>query len=424
MERRAVRLLYLCSDFGIDPAGTKGASIHVRSVTRAMCEIGHDVRILSPKGGCIPDHPAQPILGVGGGPAESMGKLLKKWLVDHGLTDAPARELRPLIYNAWVGEPALAALRENPPEAILERLSLFSHVGIDLSEALDVPLVVEMNAPLADEAEAYRALQLRPLAREIEGRVLRRADGVVVVSQALAKRLVEAGVRPERVHVVPNGADPSFFTGIPPRESCRARWELDGAFVVGFVGSLKPWHGVDVLLRAFERLHRDDPRARLLIVGEGPWAPSLRGLAIDLGLGDRVTFTGALPHAEIPRVLGALDVAVAPFLQVHDFYFSPIKMFEYMAAGLCVVGSRLGQIAGVVQDGVNGLLCEPDDPESLYRTLRRAQGDAALRRRLGSAARESIRAGYTWTHTARRLTRVIEDAIAAQRTKREAAAIL
>jgi glycosyltransferase involved in cell wall biosynthesis len=315
-----------------------------------------------------------------------------------------------LIYNAWACEPALAALKEEPPDAIIERLSLFGHVGVDLSEALGVPLIIEMNAPLVDEAEAYRLLQLRALAREIERRVLRRADAVVVVSQALAQRLVETGVELTKVHVVPNGADGAIFENVPPRESCRARWDLDGAFVVGFVGSLKPWHGVDVLLRAFDRLRRDDPRVRLLIVGDGPSATSVRELAGDLDLGKSVVFTGVLPHEEIPAALGAMDVAVAPFVDVPGFYFSPIKMFEYMAAGLCVAASRLGQLAEVIEDSVNGLLCDPDDPESLYRTLRKAQTDPELRRRLGSAARETVQVRYTWTHTARALTQVIEHA--------------
>jgi glycosyltransferase involved in cell wall biosynthesis len=185
---------------------------------------------------------------------------------------------------------------------------------------------------------------------------------------------------------------------------------LDGTFVVGFVGSLKPWHGVDVLLRAFERLRRDDRRVRLLIAGDGPSAPSLRELAGELDLGESVVFTGALPHEGIPEALGAMDVAVAPFVDVPGFYFSPIKMFEYMAAGLCVAASRLGQLAEVIEDGVNGLLCNPDDPESLYRTLRKAQTDPELRCRLGSAASETVRTRYTWSHAARALTQVIEHA--------------
>jgi len=402
-----VRLLYVCSDFGIDPNGTKGASIHLRSITRALCEVGHEVSILSPKGRAIPGHPARMLSSVSGGPAETMGRLLKQWLLQHDLSDAPARELRPLLYNAWAVTPTLAALREDPPEAVIERLSLFGHVGLDISRTLKVPLFVEMNAPIAHEAQTYRSLQLSGLARQIEERVLSAADGIAVVSQPLRERLIESGLDGQRVHVLPNGADSSVFEGIAGREECRAKWALGDAFVVGFVGSLKPWHGVEVLLRAVERLSQDDARVRLLVIGDGPAAESLRDLARRLGIEDRTVFAGALPHEQVPAALRAMDVAVAPFIDIPGFYFSPIKLFEYMAAGLCIVASRLGQLAEVIEDGGNGLLCESDDPRSLHDALRRACGDAGLRAKLGAAALETMRGGYTWKHTADRLIKVI-----------------
>lgn len=414
-----MRLLYVCSDFGIDPNGTKGASIHLRSITRALCEVGHEVSILSPKGGVIPGHPATMLSSISGGPAETVGKLLKTWLIEHEFNDAAARELRPLLYNAWAPKPALAAIRENPPDAIIERLSLFGHVGLDLGSALKVPLFVEMNAPLAEEAATYRSLQLSDLARRIEHRVLSGADGIAVVSQPLAKRLAESGIDERRVHVLPNGADLSVFDRVGARSECRARWNLGDAFVVGFVGSLKPWHGVEVLLRAVEPLTRDDPRVRLLVVGDGPAASSLRELALRLGIGDRAVFTGALAHEDIPAALRAMDVAVAPFIDIPGFYFSPIKLFEYMAAGLCVVASRLGQLAEVIEDGTNGLLCESDHPRSLYESLRRAHQDAELRERLGVAALETVRSRYTWKHTADRLAQLIEGATPRRRGRLE-----
>lgn len=340
-----------------------------------------------------------------------MGKLLKHWLIEHDLSDAAARELRPLLYNAWAVTPTLTALREQPPEAIIERLSLFGHVGLDLARALQIPYFIEMNAPLAEEAENYRSLQMGSLARQIEHRVLSAADGIAVVSQPLADRLVESGVDEHRVHVLPNGADFSSFERVPPRATSRERYGLGNGFVVGFVGSLKPWHGVEVLLRAVEQLSRDDAGVRLLIVGDGPAAGALRDMAERLGVADRTVFTGAISHDAIPMALATMDVAVAPFIDIPGFYFSPIKLFEYMAAGCCVVASRLGQIAEVIADGENGLLCESDDPKSLYEALARAHADSGFRRRLGEAARATIESRFTWRHTAQKLTTIIESSL-------------
>ena len=413
-----MRLLYVCSDFGIRPAGTKGASIHLRAITGALAEIGHEVWLLSPKEGPDEQHPVRRLLAPGCPPADESGKLLKRWLREHGLGEALARELRPLLYNAWVQDRALAALADAPPAAIVERLSLLGHVGVDLADALNVPLIVEVNALLVEEARAYRSLQLEQVAQPIERRVLERADAVLVVSAALADRLEALGIDRHKVHVIPNGADLAAFEQAPAREASRAALGLDGRFVVGFAGSLKVWHGVDVLLAAFERFLELEPEARLLIVGAGPAEETLKESVERTGITGSVVFTGAVPHAQIPGLLRAMDVGAAPFKPVENFYFSPIKLYEYMAAGLCVVASRLGQIQDVIADRENGLLCEPDDVESLYATLRTAWESAELRGRLGAAALDTVRARYTWRHTAAAAERVIQAAVAQYRDKR------
>lgn len=412
-----MRLLYVCSDFGIAPSGTKGASVHLRAITRALCDLGHEVLLLSPKNapdeantpGCgNRDHPVRPLLPGGCPPAEQTGRLLKRWLQDRGLRDSVARELRPLIYNAWVHGQALEALRSDPPDAIVERLSLFGHVGIDLAEALNVPLITEVNAPLVEEARTFRSLQLMDLAREIEQRVLFRADAVITVSAVLADKLAGTGVSRQKLHVIPNGVDVALFDGAPSREVCRTKLGFVDEFVIGFAGSLKEWHGVDVLLSAFALLRLDDPSARLLIVGTGPGESRLREKAAEMNMGEAVIFTGAVPHDRVPDLLRAMDVAVAPFCRVDSFYFSPIKLFEYMVSGTCVVASRLGQMTEVIQDGVNGFLFVAGDERDLCSVLDKARQSPDLRQRLGSQAAQTARARYTWSHTARATSSVIK----------------
>lgn len=412
-----MRLLYVCSDFGIPPSGTKGASIHLRAITRALCDLGHEVLLLSPKKGPGDSHPARPLLSEERSPADRIGRLLKRWLQYRGLEDSVARELRPLIYNASIHDPASESLADRRPDAILERLSLFGHVGIDLADSLNVPLVVEVNAPLTDEARRFRSLQLTDLARQIEHRVLARADAVLAVSTPLAEWLTENEVSPDKVHVVANGVDVVRFETAPSREVCRAKLGLTDEFSVGFAGSLKDWHGVDVLLGAFRLLLRDDTSARLLIVGSGPAEARLRRAAVEMEMADSVHFTGAVPHERVPELLRAMDVAVAPFRHLDCFYFSPIKVFEYMACGVCVVASRLGQIAEVIEDGVNGLLCAPDDERDLQAALTRARRSPDLRRRLGAQALHTVRARYTWARAAGETSRVIQSVIDTRRVR-------
>jgi len=183
--------------------------------------------------------------------------------------------------------------------------------------------------------------------------------------------------------------------------AARARWGLPlDALVVGFAGSLKPWHGVETLLAAFATLRAHTPTARLLVIATGPQEAAGRARATDLGLDDAVVFTGAVAHAAMPGLLAALDIGVAPYLAVPDFYFSPLKLYEYMAAGVAVVASDAGAIATLVRAGETGLLCPPGDADAVAGALACLASDPTLRARLGAAARAEAER-HTWAVNAR-----------------------
>lgn len=406
-----MRLLYVCSDFGIPPSGTKGASVHLRAITRALAALGHEVCLLSPREGPGDEHPARRVHTGHCPPARELSRLLKPWLIERDLGDTAAKELRQLVYNAWVVEPAQKAMVDAPPDAVIERLSLFGHAGIDLADAYGVPLLVEVNAPLAQEARAFRSLQMQGLAETIEDRVLHRADAILTVSTPLAELLSARDIARDKMRVIPNGVDLRAYENLPSASACRRELGLAREFVVGFVGSLKPWHGVASLLTAFGERFKGESSARLLIVGKGPEESSLHETAGALGIADQVIFTGAVSHDRVPGLIRAMDVAVAPFSEQEQFYFSPIKLFEYMAAGTCVVAPRLGQIEEVIRDGVNGLLYPAGDLGRLGELLTLLQASSDLRDRLAAAARETVRTGYTWAHAARATIQAIEGAV-------------
>jgi glycosyltransferase involved in cell wall biosynthesis len=177
---------------------------------------------------------------------------------------------------------------------------------------------------------------------------------------------------------------------------------LDGRFVVGFVGSFKAWHGVEFLFKAFARLRGEDPPYHLLLVGDGPMRAALEDETRRLGLQGAVTFVGSVPHEDVPRYLAVMDVAVAPYPPLGDFYYSPLKLYEYMAAGRAIVASKIGQVGEAVADSLTGLLYEPNDVEGLLHCLRRLRNDEQLKRDLGKNARIAC-SKNTWSESAARV---------------------
>ena len=165
-------------------------------------------------------------------------------------------------------------------------------------------------------------------------RVFSSASHLITVSEKLSSYVQQLGAAPENIHLVPNGVNLERFAPVRRTSSGSA------PFTVGFVGSLKPWHDLEALVEAFRALYESDPECRLLIVGDGPGRASLAEELADSKLGRAVRLQGAVRPSRVPSLLGLMDVAVAPYPDLSDFYFSPLKVYEYMAAGLPVVTSR------------------------------------------------------------------------------------
>jgi glycosyltransferase involved in cell wall biosynthesis len=178
---------------------------------------------------------------------------------------------------------------------------------------------------------------------------------------------------------------------------------------------MKPWHGVDVLLQAMRMLGGSNSPFRLLLVGAGPELDNLRAQADQMGLTDVVHLSGAVPHQQVPDYLRAMDVAVAPYAPDADEYFSPVKLFEYMAMALPVIAARLGQVSEVIEPERTGWLFRPGDAFELAGLIGRVASERELRRSVGLAARQRVMNEYTWRHNARRVITVAEDVIAARR---------
>jgi len=230
-----------------------------------------------------------------------------------------------------------------------------------------------------------------------------RADLVIAVSETLASHLTETGVNSTHVQVLPNGVDARWLMA-DGGLGARKHTDLENCFVIGFVGSFKPWHGADFLLAAFEDFHRIEPSSHLLLIEDGPLKSNLQDRARQAGLEKAVTFTGVVAHEDIPRYLATMGVAVAPYPAIGNFYYSPLKLFEYMAAARAVVASRTGQVAQVINHWVSGLLYEAGDRPGLVNCLYRLAENPTFREELGNARSASHASqAFTWERNAARV---------------------
>jgi glycosyltransferase involved in cell wall biosynthesis len=277
-----------------------------------------------------------------------------------------------------------------------------------VAEALGIPWVYEVRGQLADSWAATRAPEARDsekyrLFQDRETEVMRGADLVVTLGQAMKTNIVAAGIAQEKVLIAPNAVGGAFLA--EPLDTSRARRELglpeDGLYI-GTVSSLVAYEGLDDLVQAFALLAPEFPQLRLLIVGDGVSGPALQEQVRVLGLSDRAIFTGRVPHDLTPLYHQALDVFVVPRKDLEvTRAVTPLKPVEALASARPVVGSDLPALREIVDDGGNGLLARAEDPHALSELLAVLLADAKLRTELGRAGRERVLRTRTWQSNAR-----------------------
>jgi glycosyltransferase involved in cell wall biosynthesis len=403
-----MRIAYLCSDPGVPVYGNKGASIHLRELSSALQRTGHEVSIIAANTeGEAPPGYEVPIVALETEPLDD--RLLSLLGDDPNAGHAVAGDVRAVLAATSLRQQALPLLRSLRPDVLYERYALFGSAGVAMARELGVPLILEVNARLSQEQEQHRGLAFGTTAREIELAVLLSADHVFAVSSTLERWLVDAGVHPDHVTLLPNGVDPSRF--VPERgerDAVRSDLGLTDEPVIGFVGTLKPWHDVGTLVHAMELVRRLDPPPHLLVVGDGPERARLEELTRSLRFSDAVTFTGEVPHESIAAHVQAFDVAVLPYGADGD-YFSPLKLFEYLAAERPVVATDVGDIGHCVVPGESGLMYPAGDASALAGAISAVLSDRLWASSLARAGRDHVRAYHTWDGNARLVAQLAEE---------------
>lgn len=293
------------------------------------------------------------------------------------------------------------------PDFIYERYSLFNFTGAAVARLCRIPLVLEVNSPFAVEQRRDGDIRGYAFAAWTERAICNSAAFVIAVSSPLRKILAGAGVRMERIVVMPNGIDLDHFRQDRVSPELRTRLGLDGRTVIGFVGWFRKWHGLDLLLQAFHTAGLAARGASLLLIGDGPEMPALRAYVKEHSLQGSVIFTGPLPHEEVPPYLGLIDVAVQP---AANEYCCPMKILEYMGMGKPIVAPRQENIEELIEEGDQGCLFTPHDMQSMAAALSRMVSDPEAMRRMGRRSLETVfERDFLWTGNARKVVELLQN---------------
>jgi glycosyltransferase involved in cell wall biosynthesis len=380
-----MRILYSAIDQSVPAA--HGGSVHVTAVAEGLAQLGHDVHVLvSPgDGGRVPTGGAQwfalpPPLG--------------------------NRRLRLLRAGA-----VTSLARKFQPNAVIERYYNFGGEGILAARNVGALVVLEVNAPVVDHPGSLkrlidRALIVEPMRRWRDWQC-RQADVIVTPSA----KIIPSHVPASKIFRTEWGADTErFHPGATGRVPFTRR---DGQVVAVFSGAFRAWHGAIHLVEAIRCLRQRGRQDIVAVfVGDGPELPRVRDAAAGL---DGITLIGAVPNEDVPAILSAADIGVAPFdvaahpSLAHEFHWSPLKIFEYMASGLPVIAPRIERLASLVSDGREGVLYDASDPDALANALERLASQA-LRQEMGIAARGRAVAEFSWASHCRQLDAAIQDA--------------
>ncbi len=359
-----------------------GGQIHVKEFSSAIQKLNHDIVLGFDK------------IAIAQKDIPKMARKMPRFL----------KELAIIVNNRKYRKNGMRAIREHNPDILMVRDCLFNFWGEYLVQKSSLPFVLEVNAPHTLETQYFSTLSLSYLAKRAEERTWHRADAIIVVSKTIKEILISRGISEEKICVVQNGVNPEKFHSGINGEDVRNRYSLEGRVVIGFIGSLKKWHGVGMLLEVGKKIIESSRDVTFLVVGDGPLKHELKKYVLDNNLQKYVIFTGRIDHDKIPPYIAAMDIAVLPYPAIKNFYFSPLKLYEFMAMGKPIIASRLGQIQEVLEAGRDSELVKPGNQKEWYEKLIKLIDNQDYRAYLGQNVKMKG-SQFTWDRNAK----MIED---------------
>lgn len=373
--------------------GDGAEGIHIKEMINAFEELGHKVKVVSPIG-------------------EKTNMKTRKTMILNklkSLIPGAFYEIMELGYNIYGFYILIKAAKLFNPDFIYDRYITYNASSILVGRKLGIPVILEVNAPIALERtlEKDERLYFKKIANYLEKWICTNSSKTVVVSTPLRKYLISIGVPEKKISVMPNGVNLKKFCPFSVKDK-RLMKQLgikEEKFVIGFLGILRPWHGVDLILETFRELYRVRQDIHLLLVGDGPIMDDIEREIRTYKLKESVTMTGRIPHEEIPRYINIFDVAVSPKT---TFYASPMKILEYMALKKPVVAPDTDNIKDIISHDVDGLLFTQNNHGSLKRAIMCLVNDKKKAAVFGEKARQKVCLELNWSRNADIVIKYVE----------------
>jgi len=391
--------------------GTGSEGIHIRGIVNAFRKHGYHVDFLWPLG------EGDPTVRAGNNPYDREKRKSRLELIVP-LIPGPIFAFLEFLYNFWAYRHFNALLKEKEYLFIYERHYFFSIAAGLAARKHRVPLVVEINE-LAG-FKRVRKNHLTALAKWCERSLFKNATLISVVSKFIKDEIVKRypEVPPEKIHVIPNGVEESYFDEHFDGGAVRSRFDIDDKVVFGFVGFFlheKSWHKLEWFLPVFLEATRNKPEVVIMLVGDGPGRKGLEEIARESGAEERVIFTGSVPNREVGHYLSAMDVGVIPHT---NEYRSPIKMFEYMALGKPILAPDVEPVSSVI-GGIQGdYLFEAESDESLKKTISHLLESRDKWPSVGEELKNLIKNRYTYEKHGETILHLLEPYITSGGTSR------
>lgn len=372
-----------------------GSTIKAQELFRAMESLGHTVQIHWRK--------------ENEGDASQGIQRYRSYLKQH--LDRYLHEPSQVIKNLNYLRQEISILQKDRPDLLIARLESNVFSPPVLARHFRLPYIAEVDSPVMYELKVFNKSYVLPysLLDRMELEFILKAHKAFCVSEALKTHFVNRGIPDDRLEVIPNAADISRFSPGALNVSLREKYRLNSYLVIGFVGSFHYWHGVDQLQVLIQTLLTQYKQVAFLLIGKGgPMRSQLEAFVQSGSYNDRVCMLDSVAHEEVPAHIRAMDIVLAPYPDLPFFYYSPVKIFEYMACGKPVVASGLGQINEIIEHQKTGLLCKPGELTDFIENTSLLIKRTSLRKAIGKAASVCVRNNHTWAHRALQLEKLIK----------------